>query len=150
MFTKSAIRELQTTHESLDILLLHVGSIPASLPRQPLAGFGFPTVWKQLIHLLTVEEGWIHDLQDKAFAGWGEEDCAAMTALLAAKSRLRDGTRAYIDSLSEAELNTTFVKRPPGWLGELRVRRRIQRFERKRPVRDSTERVKKLERERAF
>jgi len=121
MFTKSGIRELHgAAHESLDILLHHVEGVPASLLRVPIAGFGFPTVWKQLIHLLTVEEGWVHDLQDQAFAGWGEEDCTTLTALQATKSRLRDATRAYIDSLSVAELNTTLAKRPEGWFGELR------------------------------
>jgi uncharacterized damage-inducible protein DinB len=121
MFTKSGIRELHSaTHESLEILLRHVGSVPASLLREPLAGFGHPTVWKQLTHILTVEEGWVHDLQDKTFAGWGEEDCPTMTALLAAKSRLGDATCDYIDSLSEAELNTTLAKRPQAWFGELR------------------------------
>jgi uncharacterized damage-inducible protein DinB len=121
MFTKSGIRELHSaTHESLDILLRHVGSVPTSLLREPLAGFGFQTIWKQLTHILTVEEGWIHDLQDKAFTGWGEEDCPTMTALLAAKNRLRDATHAYIDSLSEPEFNKTLAKRPQGWFGELR------------------------------
>jgi uncharacterized damage-inducible protein DinB len=121
MFTKSGITELHSaTHESLDILLRHVESVPASLHREPLAGFGFPTVWKQLIHILTVEEGWVHDLQDKTFAAWGEDDCPTMTALLAAQSRLRDATHAYIESLSEAELNTTLAKRPQAWFGELR------------------------------
>ncbi len=94
--------------------------VPTGLLREPLAGFGFPTIWKQLTHILTVEEGWIHDLQDKTFNAWGEEDCPAITELLAAKSRLRDATRVYIDSLSEAELNTKLAKRPQAWFGELR------------------------------
>jgi uncharacterized damage-inducible protein DinB len=121
MFTKSGILELhRATHECLDILFGHVGGIPAALLREPLAGFGFPTIWKQLTHILTVEEGWVHDLQGKTFAGWGEEDCPTMAALLAAKSRLRDATRIYIESLSEAQLNTTLAKPPQGWFGERR------------------------------
>ena len=121
MFTKSGIRELHAaTHESLDILLRHVGSVPVNLFRQSLAGFGFPTIWKQLVHILSVEEGWVHDLQDKPFAGWVEEDCPTMTELLAAKNRLRDATHVYIESLSEEELNATLAKRPERWFGELR------------------------------
>jgi uncharacterized damage-inducible protein DinB len=54
-------------------LLHHLGRVPDHLLREPVAGFGFPTVWKQLVHTLTVEEGWVHDLQCKAFAGWREE-----------------------------------------------------------------------------
>ena len=121
MFTKSGILELHSaTHESLDILLRHVGTVPVNLLREPLAGFGLSTVWKQLIHILTVEEGWVHQLQDARFAGWGEEDCPTMTALLAAKICLRDATRIYIESLSEAQLNATLAKRPEAWFGELR------------------------------
>jgi uncharacterized damage-inducible protein DinB len=121
MFTKSGILELHSaTHESLDILLRHAGTVPLNLLREPLAGFGLPTVWKQLIHILTVEEGWVHDLQNARFAGWGEEDCPTMPALLAAKIRLRDATRSYVESLSEAQLNATLAKRPEAWLGELR------------------------------
>jgi uncharacterized damage-inducible protein DinB len=121
MFTKSGITELhRATHESLDILLRHVATVPDHLLRQPLAGFGFPTVWNQLIHILTVEEGWVHDLQYKEFPGWGEENCPTMTALQSEKTRLRDATRAYIESLSEAQLNTKLAQRPEGWFGELR------------------------------
>jgi uncharacterized damage-inducible protein DinB len=122
MFTKSGIQELHSaTHESLDILFGHVGSIPVNLLREPLAGFGFPTIRKQLTHILTVEEGWIHDLQAKTFACWGEEDCPTMEALLAAKSRLRDATRIYIERLSEAQLNTTLANPPQAWFGEPRT-----------------------------
>ena len=121
MFTKSGILELHSAmHESLDILLQHVETVPAHLLREPLAGFGLPTIWKQLTHILTVEEGWVHDLQDKSFAGWGEEDCPTIIALLAAKSRLRDATRVYVESLSEEQLNATLAKRPEEWFGELR------------------------------
>jgi len=121
MFTKAGIRELHgATHESLDVLLRHVATVPDNLLREPLPGFGFPSVWKQLTHVLSAEEGWVHHLQDKAFDGWREGDCATVTALLATKGRVRDATRGYLDSLSEAQLNTTLAKRPERWFGELR------------------------------
>jgi hypothetical protein len=91
MFTKSGITELHSaTHESLDILLDHVATVPDALLRQPLPGFGFPTVWRQLVHILTVEEGWVHDLRSKPFDGWFEEDCPTIDALRAAKERIRN------------------------------------------------------------
>src|ERR1700730_14418917 len=56
MFTKDGIRELHRwTHQSLDILLECVARVPADLLRTTLAGFGVPTVWKQLVHILEVE-----------------------------------------------------------------------------------------------
>src|SRR2546430_17136911 len=102
MFTKAGIIELHSaTHDSLDVLLRHIASVPDNLLRQPVVGFGFPTVWKQLTHILTVEEGWVHDLQYKTFAGWGEEHVPTMAALLAGKCRIRDATRAYVEALSD-------------------------------------------------
>jgi hypothetical protein len=58
MFARDGLRELHGwTHESLDVLLRHIALVPAERLREPLAGFGFPTVWKQLIHIMQVEEG---------------------------------------------------------------------------------------------
>jgi uncharacterized damage-inducible protein DinB len=122
MFSKAGISELHTTtHERLDLLLQHVATVPDELRHKPVPGFGHPSVWKQLVHILTCEEGWVHDLQNKAFAGWHEEeDCPTMAALLAAKHRIREETRTYLESLTEEQLNTTLAQRPLDWGGELR------------------------------
>jgi uncharacterized damage-inducible protein DinB len=121
MFTKAGIRELHgTMHERLDLLLDHVATVPENLLHESVSGFGHPSVWKQLVHILSCEEGWMHDLQDKEFAGWRSEDVATMTALRATKGRIRDATRVYLEGLTEAQLNTTLAKRPPDWGGELR------------------------------
>ncbi|HZS96533.1 MAG TPA: DinB family protein [Terriglobales bacterium] len=121
VFTKDAILELHTTtHERMDLLLSHVTTVPDALCRKPIEGFGHPTVWKQLVHILTCEEGWVHDLQNKAFDGWYEEDCPTMATLKAARERIQKATQAYVGSLTEVDLNTTLAKRPVDWGGELR------------------------------
>jgi len=121
MFTKSGIIELHSaTHDRLDILLRHIANVPDNLLREPVTGFGFPTVWKQLVHILTVEEGWVHDLQYKPFAGWYEEHVPTLAALLAEKRRILNATHAYLDTLDEHQLNTTLPKPAEGWFGELR------------------------------
>lgn len=121
MFNKEGIVELHTAmHERLDLLLHHVATVPDELRHKPISGFGHSSIWKQLVHILTCEEGWVHDLQNKAFAGWSEEDCPTMTALLAAKERIRKATRAYVANLTEERLNTTLSERPVDWGGELR------------------------------
>lgn len=91
----------------------NTGKPAARIPRR----IGFPTIWKQLIHILTVEESWILDLQSKPFEVWDERDCPTFAELWAAKSRLRDATRIYIDSLTESQLNTTVANLPQGWFG---------------------------------
>jgi uncharacterized damage-inducible protein DinB len=121
MFGRDGISELHGwTHESLDILLKHVSSVPAELLHTTLVGFGVPTVWKQLVHILEVEEGWVRDLQDEPFTRWRAEDLGSMAALLVGKQRVRHATQAYLGSLSELELNTRVAKRPKVWVGELK------------------------------
>src|SRR5215475_13917040 len=123
MFNKSGITELHTAmHERLDLLLQHVATVPDELRYKPIPGFGHPSIWKQLVHILTCEEGWVHDLQNKAFAGWDEEDCPTMADLQAAKDRIREATRTYLGDLTEDQLNTTRAQRPLDWGGELRSR----------------------------
>jgi uncharacterized damage-inducible protein DinB len=121
MFTKSGIIELHATmHERLDLLLSHVATVPDSLCRKQISGFGFPSIWKQLVHILNCEEFWIHSLQNKAFTDWHEEDFPTMPVMLATKDRIRKATRIYVDDLTEDQLNTTLARRPVDWGGELR------------------------------
>jgi len=118
MFTKSGIIELHATmHERLDTLLSHVATVPGNLHHKQISGFGHPSIWKQLVHILTCEEGWIHNLQNKAFAGWQEEGCPTMADLLVAKERIGEATRIYVVDLTEEQLNTTLAKRPMDWGG---------------------------------
>lgn len=121
MFSKAGIIELHATmHARLDLLLRHVATVPDELSHKSIPGFGHPSVWKQLVHILMCEEGWIHDLKDQTFAGWHEEDCRTMEALLAAKARIQEATRTYLGNLTEEQLNTTIAERPADWGGELR------------------------------
>ncbi len=121
MFTKAGIIELHaTTHERLDLLLRHVATVPDGLRHQPISGFGHASVWKQLVHILMCEEGWVHDLQNKTFAGWREEECPTIGDIRAARERVRGATRTYLENLTEEQLNTTLAERPADWGGELR------------------------------
>jgi uncharacterized damage-inducible protein DinB len=121
MFSKNGIIELHSaTHQRLDLLLRHVATVPEEFLQKPISGFGHPSVWEQLVHILTCEEGWVHDLQYKAFAGWTEEDCPTIATLVTAKGRIREATRAYLGDLTDEQLNTTLANRPIDWGGELR------------------------------
>lgn len=121
MFTKSGILELHAvTHERLELLIRHVGTLPQELHNKPIEGFGHSTIWKQLVHILTCEEGWVHDLQSLPFEGWFEKDVPTIATMQAARQRVSEETRKYLNSLSEEQLNTTLASRPEGWGGELR------------------------------
>ena len=121
MFTKAGIIELHALmHDRLDLLLGHVATVPDELTRKSIPGFGHPSIWKQLVHILTCEEGWVHDLQNKTFASWSVDDCPTMATLMAAKMRIRNATQSYLGDLAETQLKTTLVTRPIDWGGELR------------------------------
>ena len=67
MFSKAGIIELHAvTHERLDLLLRHVATVPDGLHHK-LVRIGHPSIWKQLVHILTCEEGWVHDLRNESF-----------------------------------------------------------------------------------
>jgi uncharacterized damage-inducible protein DinB len=121
MFTKAGVIELHsTTHERLDLLLAHVANLPDELWHRPISGFGHPSIWKQLVHILTCEEGWVHDLQNRPFACWYAEDCPTLAALQASKNRVLEATRTYLGNLTEEQLNTIIEAPPADWAGELR------------------------------
>jgi len=121
VFTKPGTLELHAaTHERLDLLLRHIATVPGELSHKTIAGFGRASIWKQLVHILTCEEGWVQDLQNKSFAVWYEDDCPTMALLLAAKERIRTATQTYVSDLTEEQLNTTLTTRPVDWGGELR------------------------------
>jgi uncharacterized damage-inducible protein DinB len=121
MFTKAGIKDLHhEAHQSLDLLMRHVATVPEHFWRQSIAGFGFPTISQQLVHILNVEEAWVHALQCKDFRGWSEENARSGEALFEHKGRIEAATRVYLDGLTEEELNLALPKRPKGWFGRLR------------------------------
>jgi uncharacterized damage-inducible protein DinB len=121
MFTIVGIRKLhEWSHQSLDLLFAHVASVPSERLTKELVGFGIPTVWKQLVHILEVEEAWVGVLQDKSRPHFTDEDCHTQKTLVATKQRVQNATLAYLHHLSETQLNTALAKRPSNWVGELR------------------------------
>ena len=121
MFSRQAIKDLHNwTHESLDILLEHCSALGPEQLQQLLPGFGIPTAWKQLLHIVEAEEGWVCDLQNIAWTRWLDENTADIKALIENKRRVQSATRAYLDRLSESELNTTLAVRPRQWFGDLK------------------------------
>src|SRR5689334_20633450 len=53
MFTKAGLIELHSTaHERLNLLMAHIATLRNELWHQPIPGFGHPSIWKQLVHIL--------------------------------------------------------------------------------------------------
>lgn len=106
MFTLEGIRKFHDwTHASLALVLDHLSTIPASEYARELPGFGFPTLHRQVVHILNCEGFWIHVLQglpfrDRTAAGY---PTVADARLL--QQEVRQQTLTYLSGLSNQQLN---------------------------------------------
>ncbi len=93
-------------HESLRGLIAFCGSLTSDELRRPLAGFGFPTVMRQLVHTIDAEVYW----QTVVTLGYSEEavipEMPDLVAIEAFREQTAAVTRAYLEAASAAELNT--------------------------------------------
>jgi uncharacterized damage-inducible protein DinB len=120
MFTADGILYLhRLTHERLDTVLDHAASLPPGLFTRELAGFGFPSLRDQLVHMLSVEAGWVRALQDLPSANLAPDAFPDVEAVRLKKHSVFADTVAYIRSLSPERLNAALPSRPREWSGPL-------------------------------
>lgn len=121
MFTKDGIRALHAwTHERLALVIDHAAKLSPDEFTRPLPGFGQPTVQDQLMHMLGAEERWVLRLQDLPIRAWSPADYPTAEPLRAARDRVVRSTLAYLDRLSDAEINAPLTRRPREWIGDVK------------------------------
>lgn len=108
-------------HESLRRLIAFCGTLSPDEWRQPVSGFGFPTILRQLEHTIGAEVYW----QTVITRGYSEEATLPPLPDLAAIEAFREHTasvtRSYLEHATEADLNTP--RRMVSDPGETRVLR---------------------------
>lgn len=121
MFTKDAILALHGwTHERIDLLLDHATTLSPSEFVRDVPGFGQASVRDQLMHLIGAEERWVLRLQDLPLPRWSAAEYPTVESLRSSKQRVKLATLAYLDRLSDAELNVALTHRSKDWIGTLR------------------------------
>src|SRR4051794_11541586 len=94
-------------HESFRRLILFCGNLTDKELRRPLAGFGSPTVLRQLEHTIGAEVYW----QTVITRGYTEEatlpDLADAGAVEMFRQQTAATTRSYLERASDADLNAT-------------------------------------------
>jgi uncharacterized damage-inducible protein DinB len=108
MYNAETLQDIhERAHESLRRLIAFCGVLTEEELIRPLAGFGFPTILRQLTHTIGAEVYW----QTVVTGGYTEEaelpalpDLAAMEAF---RQRTATVTRDYLAGASEAELNSS-------------------------------------------
>ena len=107
MYTATILLDIHArAHESLRRLIELCGTLTEDELRQPLDGFGFPTVLGQLQHTIGAELYW----QIVLIRGYDTEatlpDLSHLAAIEAFRQQTASTTRGYLDRASVAELNT--------------------------------------------
>ncbi len=106
MFTVEGIRKFHHwTHACLNVVLDHVSTIPASDYAKELPGFGFPSVRRQVLHILNCEGAWIHVLQGLPFSDRNPGDFPTVADARLAQQEVSQQTLAYLSGLSDQQLN---------------------------------------------
>jgi uncharacterized damage-inducible protein DinB len=107
MYTAQALLDVhERAHESLRRLIAFCGALTDDELRQPLAGFGWSTVHRQLEHTIGAEVYW----QTAVTSGYREEatlpELPNVAAIEAFRQQTAFVTRSYLERASEADLNS--------------------------------------------
>jgi uncharacterized damage-inducible protein DinB len=107
MYTATILLDIHArAHESLRRLIAFCGTLTEDELREPVLGFGFPTVLRQLQHTIGAELYW----QTVVIRGYDQEatlpDLSHLAAIEAFRQHTASTTRGYLDRASAAELNT--------------------------------------------
>lgn len=122
VFTRIGLRALHTwTHERLDQLLSHALTLSQEQFVAEIPGFGAASIQDQLSHVVQCEQAWVHALQDIEWTHWAREDYTTPDQLRTVKQRVTFETIAYLDQLSDTQLNAQLVHRPSNWSGPLQT-----------------------------
>lgn len=117
-FTKAGLAAFHAwTHDCLDQVFQHAAALPPELLSKELSGFGQATIRGQLAHLLACETGWVRGLQGLPALASPFEDCRTAVSLIEAKRQVAAGTRMYLESLTDAQLNSPLAAVPEAWVG---------------------------------
>jgi uncharacterized damage-inducible protein DinB len=118
--TKEAILGLHAAmHDTLDVLLDHIATMPAELLARDVAGFGYSTVRDQLNHVFANEAVWIQLLQMQALRG--PRLAATVEEFRTVKNEVMAATMAYLNSIDERQLDAELEKYPEAWVGPSRT-----------------------------
>ena len=107
MFTLDGVRKFHGwTHESLNLVLDHLSTIPTSDYVKEVPHFGFRTLRDQLIHIFNCEGLWIHLLQGLRYVDRKPEEYPVVADARLLQQEVTERTHAYLSNLTEQQLNS--------------------------------------------
>lgn len=106
MFTVEGIGKFHGwTHACLSLLLEHLSTIPQDEYDKELAGFGFPTLRKQVIHIFNCEGFWLNTLHGRDYDDRKPPECPAVADARLLQQEVIRQTQAYLSNLTDQQLN---------------------------------------------
>ena len=121
MFTLDGIRKFHAwTHACLNLVLDHVSTIPAGDYTKEVAGFGFPTLRHQVIHIFNCEGFWVCVLRGLHYRDRNVADCPGVTEARLLEREVSGQTEEYLAGMSDESFNSNRELRFPD--GDLAVR----------------------------
>jgi uncharacterized damage-inducible protein DinB len=93
------------THASLDLVLVHLSTLPVDDYLREVPGFGFPTLRDQAIHIFNCEGVWVHALRGVRYADRSPEDCPNLADVRRLQKEASLATREYLSTLTDQQLN---------------------------------------------
>jgi uncharacterized damage-inducible protein DinB len=94
------------THATLNLVLNHLSTIPASDYSKELPGFGFHTLREQVIHIFNCEGFWIATLQGVRYVDRMAEECPAVADARLLQQEVSGQTQVYLSHLTSHNLNS--------------------------------------------
>lgn len=93
-------------HQNFHGLIAHCGSLDAGAINRGLDGFGYPSIRRQLHHVISAERYWIGVLEGRIDADEDDPDYPTLESLEALRARVSAATERYLRATSPEELNT--------------------------------------------
>lgn len=107
MYTPEALADLHARgHTSLRRLLEHCAAFTADELHRELEGFGYPSMQRQLAHVIGAEHYWIGVLHGVVDAEDRDDAYPTVAALEGWRGEVEARTQAYLAAASVEELNT--------------------------------------------
>ncbi len=109
--TECLLKQHEWYCAALDLLLAHCAGLPPELRRTKVAGFGWPTIHSQLMHIAECEAWWVacaegRDIDWPRDSDWWDfAECERPEDLAERYRDVRAATRSFITSLAPVELN---------------------------------------------
>lgn len=116
MFTVEGIRKLHGwTHSCLNIVVDHLGNIPAEELVKEVPGFGFSSLQKQFVHVFNCEGLWIQALQGLEYIDSNPEACRTIIEVKHLQQQVSAKTLDFLSRITDQQLSReTEIRFPDG------------------------------------